>query len=411
MESEDQNKLMTQVGPGTPCGELLRRYWHPIAAVEELDDRATKPVMLLGEKLALFRDKQGQYGLIQEHCPHRLASFAYGFVTDRGIRCPYHGWEFDKTGQCVHQPFEQNEAFCQKTKAKAYPVEELGGLLFAYLGPEPRPLLPKYDGFMAEGTIRVLGRAVIPCNWLQIVETSLDPVHAEWLHGRHLEYQNEKEGLKTHISAPHKKIDFKEFEYGITKHRLLEGQSEDSDDWKVGHPIVFPTMLAVGSATPGRRFYAFQIRVPMDDQNTLHLWYHAYVPPEGAQVPPKLLEKTFIHDVQFMEDGRHRTDHIDAQDILAWVTQGPIADRTQENLGKSDQGIALYRRMLKREIKKVQQGQEPMGVIREGHSNGVIDLPSEKDKKHFRGSFRTFLKRTHLKFSPIVDKLIDIYEP
>jgi 5,5'-dehydrodivanillate O-demethylase oxygenase subunit len=413
MESPEDNRTMTQVGKGTPGGELLRRYWHPIGATAEFTLNATKRVRLLGEDLVLFKDRQSRYGLIQEHCPHRRASFAYGFATEQGIRCPYHGWEFDAQGKCVNQPFERDSCeFRDKVAAEAYPVEELGGMLFAYLGPKPVPLLPRFDGFVSEGAIRLLGWAVIPCNWLQIVETSVDPVHAEWLHGRFTEYENEQEGLKTHISASHKKIDFREFEWGITKHRLLEGQSEEDEDWKVGHPIVFPTMLAVGNGDEDRRSYAFQMRVPMDDENTMHFWYHAYMPPQGAQVPPRLLKKMHLHEVLYKgENDRFRTDHIDAQDIIAWLTQGTIADRTKENLGASDMGVALYRKILKREIKKVQRGEDPIGVIRDPAKNLRIDLPNEKNKKHFRGSFRTFIKRTHVRFSPILEELGLVYEP
>lgn len=413
METEEQNRLLTQVGKGTPTGELMRRYWHPVAAAVELKEKWTKKVRLLGEDLVLFRDRQGRLGLIEERCPHRRASFLHGIPTENGIRCPYHGWEFSAEGKCLNQPFEkENAAFREKVGIDGYAVEELGGMIFAYLGPAPRPLLPRYDGLVAEGAIRMLGRAVIPCNWLQIVETSLDPVHAEWLHGRSLEFQQEQAGIKTHISAPHIKIDFREFEYGITKHRLLQGQSEEGDDWKVGHPVVFPTMLAVGNGDPDRRAYVFQMRVPMDDENTLHFWYHAYLPPENASVPPYLREGVHIHDVPFMyENGEYRIDHIDGQDIMAWLTQGTVADRSRENLGASDMGIAMYRRMLKREIKKMERGEDPMGVIRDPARNQRIDLPNEVGKKHFRGSFRTFLSRTHARFSPIAEPLGMVYEP
>ena len=412
METQEQNELMTRVGKGTPAGELLRRYWHPIAAAVELEKSWTKPVTLLGEKLVLFKNRKGEIGLIDESCPHRRATFDYGMPTEQGIRCPYHGWEFNGKGECVNQPFEKSAAFREKVKINGYPVKELGGMLFAYLGPLPAPELPRYDGFIATNAIRVLGHAVVPCNWLQIVETSLDPVHAEWLHGRNIEFLEEDKKLKTHVSATHQKIDFREFEHGITKHRLLEGQSEDTDDWKVGHPIVFPTMLAVGNGDPNRRSYVFQIRVPMDDTHTLHFWYHAYQPPEGAVVPPYLFERLHLHEVPLrFEDGRYRTDHIDGQDAMAWVMQGPIADRTRENLGASDLGIVLYRKMLKREIEKVQQGQDPKGVIRDPKQNERIDLPNEKDKKHFKGKFKDFQSMTHVRFSPVLDALSDVFAP
>src|ERR1700730_2445341 len=220
MLTAEQNELLTRVGPGTPMGNLLRRYWQPIAAGAELEGRWTKKIRLLGENLVLFRDRQGRRGLIAEQCPHRRASFAHGIPTEDGIRCPYHGWEFSAEGKCLNQPNEpDNSAFRDKVTTEAYPVEELGGMLFAYLGPEPRPLLPRFDGFVADGSIRMLGRALIPINWLQAMENSLDPIHTEWLHGHTYEFVKEQEGAKVAISAHHEKIAFHEFEYGITKHR------------------------------------------------------------------------------------------------------------------------------------------------------------------------------------------------
>ena len=413
METEEQNKLLTRVGKATPMGQLLRRYWHPVAASVELRDNWTKPVRLLGEGLVLFKDRQGRLGLIEEHCPHRRASFAYGIPTNDGIRCPYHGWEFSAQGQCLNQPFEKdNCAFRDKVAINGYPVEEMGGLVFAYLGPEPRPLLPRFDGFVVEGAIRTLGRTVLPCNWLQIMENSMDPVHAEWLHGHHFEFLKEDEGTKTPISASHEKIDFREFEYGITKHRLLAGQSEDSEDWKVGHPMVFPNILAVGNADANQRSYAFQMRIPMDDEHTMHLWYHAYVPPAGAIIPAHLLEQMHVHEVPYQDQQGHPiVDFIDGQDMMAWVSQGPIAQRELENLGASDQGVAMYRRMLKREIKKVERGEDPLGIVRDPNRNQRIDLPNEKKKHHFSGGFKTFIKQTHMRYSPVVDDLARVFQP
>ena len=225
----------------------------------------------------LFRS---QFGLIAEACPHRAASLAYGIPTQDGIRCAYHGWCFDKAGTCVEQPNESESHALRGAKVTAaYPVQEMGGLLFAYLGPQPAPLLPRFDGYVAERAIRHLGKRVIPCNWLQIMENSVDPVHTEWLHGALYEFRHEAEKKKVAISRHHAKIAFDEFPYGIIKRRLLENQSEDSDDWRVGHPLIFPNTLAGGSGGGLWRQLIFQVRVPVDDTHT-EVWCTIWAPNE-----------------------------------------------------------------------------------------------------------------------------------
>ena len=164
----EDNEKLTRVGPGTPMGELLRRYWHPVAASAELWDRPTKAVRLLCEDLVLYRDNSGTLGLVDARCAHRRVELKWGIPEEHGLRCPYHGWLYDETGQCTEQPGEPTgSTFKERIKLTSYPVQELGGLIFAYLGPEPVPLLPRYENYVVDNAIRDIGGTMLPCNWLQ----------------------------------------------------------------------------------------------------------------------------------------------------------------------------------------------------------------------------------------------------
>ena len=255
------NDRLTLVGPGTPAGELLRRHWMPVAVAAELVQEPVKRVRILGEDLALFRADDGGFGLVGARCPHRGASLGYGFPDGGGLRCPYHGWLFGSDGTCLEQPNQHpdSERLRARSAIKGYPVRELGGLLFAYLGPGEPPELPVWDLLGREETqeagasFRDIGYAVIPCNWLQIMENSFDPTHVEWLHGRYFNYQLERRGEPpTVLSGHHIKIGFDLVDYGIIKRRLREGQTEADEDWRVGHPVVFPNLLKVGGRRSAR---------------------------------------------------------------------------------------------------------------------------------------------------------------
>jgi 5,5'-dehydrodivanillate O-demethylase len=412
MLTPEENERLARVGPGTPMGNLQRRYWHPVAIASEMDDRWTKRVRLLGEDLVLFKDRSGRLGLIAEACPHRRASFAYGIPTAEGIRCPYHGWMFDGTGRCLEQPNEpEGSNFKDKVTTAGYPVRELGGLLWGYLGPSPAPALPQLDGLVATGTIRAIGQATIPCNWLQIMENSMDPVHTEWLHGHYFEFVREHEGLKVALTRKHVKLAFDEFEYGIRKRRLLEGQrEEDNDDWNIGHPVVFPNTLALGNFGEIWREYRFQIRVPVDDTHTHHYWYSAFVPPPGSNPKPHLLEKIWAYDVPlYDENGDFLISVVYGQDVMAWVTQGGVADRSREALGWTDQGIIAYRKMLARELAAVERGEDPKNVIRDAKDDVVWQLPIERIKHLRTDGFEALMRKHFVRFSPIIDDLVALY--
>ena len=397
MLTQEANDRYTRVGPGTPTGELMRRYWHPVAAVSQMNDKWTMKVRLLGEDLILYKDRSGGFGLIEPHCAHRRMNLIYGIPEEHGIRCPYHGWLFDETGQCVEQPYEETEdpeaRFKDKVRMRAYPVESKAGLLFAYLGPAPAPLVPNWDVFAIDGVIRDIGVAVLPCNWLQCQENSLDPVHLEWLHVAWANFIREMNGdAERRTRRPHKVIHFDAFEHGIIKRRIWEGGSEEDTEWKDGHPIVFPNYLRQGgdgfnlaAGTYRGNFSmgpAFQIRTPIDDERTGHWWVACYPMIDGdAEQAPG--------DIPFYRPPVPHLDENDqpvypelrsnsAQDPAAWITQGAIADRTGEHLGRSDKGIIMFRQMLEDNIRIVEDGGDPMEVYRDPERNAYIPFMTEQ---------------------------------
>jgi 5,5'-dehydrodivanillate O-demethylase len=266
------------------------------------------------------------------------------------------------------------------------------------------PLLPRWDLFVRDGVLRDIGAAVIPCNWLQIMENSLDPVHVEWLHQHFYNYVQERLGRSEFKGNPisHKKINFRVFEYGIIKNRLVEGETEDNEDWQVGHPVLFPNILLSGNT----RRPTFQIRVPVDDTHTLHVWYSCYARPE-IQEPQERIPFYNVPVPGFDTTGEPQWSLLDnnsGEDMIAWITQGGIADRTQEKLGLSDKGVILYRRLVNEQLEKVQRGEDPMNVFRDPATNVRIKLQLEESKLN-SGSFLPGPRRQGgaTKYSPILD--------
>jgi len=257
-----------------------------------------------------------------------------------------------------------------------YPEQEMGGLIWAYLGPTPAPLLPRFDLFVRDDLEREIGITRLPCNWLQIMENSLDPVHLEYLHSVYMNYVLKRQGKPPASQTKHhERIAFDLFEYGIVKRRLWAGDSEDSDEWQVGHPILFPNILSVGDG--GRS--QFQIRVPIDDTHTFHVWYRTKPRAENtplqdpATIP--VLDYAYKH-----EDGRLVVDTVSGQDMMVWVTQGPISDRTTERLGTTDKGVIMYRALLEEQMLKVERDEEPMAVVRDPAKNTpMIEISRERN--------------------------------
>jgi 5,5'-dehydrodivanillate O-demethylase len=319
-----------------------------------------RPIRILGEDLVLFRSETGKLGLVGERCAHRGISLAYGIPQGDGLRCAYHGWEYNTSGQVTDMPFEPA---CLPLKIAAYSVEALAELVWAYMGPDPVPLLPRWDYLFREELDRQLSIRVLPCNWLQCMDNSLDPLHFEHLHGVYGNYLFKKLGRPPQLSlAKHKKIAFEVFDYGIYKRRLVEGASEDSTDWTVGHPIIFPNILAQG----GPEQMSMQVRVPIDDTHTLHVCLDGIKPHDR----PARKEIPVVHEpLEYDELGRVFADVIVKQDEMVWVGQGEISDRTTEHLATSDQGIMIYRKVILEQLAKIARGEDPMAVIRDPEVN------------------------------------------
>jgi 5,5'-dehydrodivanillate O-demethylase len=368
MLSAEDNTTLTRVGRGTPMGELMRRYWQPIAAVAQLDERPTLAVRLLGEDLVLYRDTQGRHGLLDRHCAHRRADLSYGTVEACGLRCHYHGWLFDGSGRCLEQPFEEvarpEARFKDKITLGAYPVEAKGGLLWAYLGPAPAPLVPDWDLFHQRGYKQIVFSEV-PCNWFQGQENSIDPIHFEWLHSNWSAAQRGDAAR-----APrHLKIAFEEFEWGFTYRRVREDTTEDDELWTVGRVCLWPNCLYTGK---------FEWRVPVDDERTLHVaWFNDPVPGPAPFEQPRI--PYWYGPIRDPATGLWITSHVMNQDFVAWIGQGAVADRTREHLGESDRGVILLRRRMLEEAGVVAGGGDPKAIIRDRVKNQRLELPTIRE--------------------------------
>lgn len=389
-------------------GEMLRRYWWPVAISTQLRNPDVRKVRLMGEDLALYRLPDGSVHLLTDKCPHRGAALSLGIVESDGLRCPYHGWLFDGTGKCLHQPGEpEDSTFAQRVRADAYEVQELGGLIFAYLGPQPAPILPRYDLFTWDDALRDIGYSTISCNFVQTMENAVDLDHVAWLHGRYSQWLTRR-GLADEIPATFGRLNyataFERTDYGILMRRRLNGQDESADDWAIGHPLVFPYLLKLG----GGGSYGFHIRVPIDDHTTWALWYIAYRPGGRPVANPGPVSS---YEVPWQtEDGGFLVNNVEGQDIMAWVTQGTIADRTQEHLGTVDKGVIMLRQLAFEQIERVQQGLDPINVFRDHENQGVFELPQE-DNKFGNGSgyLRDALNATQARFSPRKEEILRLF--
>ena len=428
MLTAEQNERLTRVGPGTPMGELMRRYWQPFLPVAKLDEDPVQRVRLLGEDLVCYRDLSGRFGLVGRRCAHRLVSLEFGIPDEAGLRCPYHGWCYDASGQCVDTPLEpEHSHLADRVRIAGYPVQEMGGLLFAYMGPLPAPVLPPWDVFVWPNAIRQIGYTMIPCNWLQCQENAADPMHSVYVHGHYFRYVLEREGLlaeraadpETHrafvsmqMAAGFAGIDTITDDHGMIKHTIHKAELGASQDLvRQSAYMLFPNYVRVGGTIRNE----FQIRVPVDDTNTLHINYGAYVAPPGVDLDEQ--EVVPYYEVPMVDPaGRPILDYILAQDMVAWWSQGDITDRTRERLASTDSSLRVFRQMLEAQLQRVESGLDPMNFFPEGSDVGtVIELPPRIGSAPFgptalsrlayhRGYFQDDADR----YGPLVDQIIEL---
>jgi 5,5'-dehydrodivanillate O-demethylase len=363
--TEEENKTLTQVGPGTPMGDLLRRYWHPIAAVQELEERPTKRVRLLGEDLVLYKDLSGTYGLIELYCAHRLTDLSYGMVEECGIRCWMHGWAYNETGQCIEQPLE-SEPFFDEIKLKGYRVAIKGGIVWGYLGPEPEPFVPDWEPFSWEDGLVQIVFSLLPCNWLQCQENSMDAVDVELLSLGMTPNKKGQPDQRLALPRIDLQFSFDEIEQGFVYRRTPKTQAEQTIDWSVGQTSLWPNGVFKGD----ERSCHFEWRVPMDDATTMSVaWFFDRAAP-GTKLPPKERVKFWYAPVREEperegEQGSLITSHVLNRSFTIWVEQGAIVDRTKEHLVESDRGLMMLRGKLFSQIALIADGGEPKATIRD----------------------------------------------
>lgn len=374
MLAED-NELLTRIGPGTQMGAVLRRYWWPVAYSTNVKDKPV-PTRVLGEDLILFRDGNGKLGLVDKACPHRSASLEFGRVEKDGIRCCYHGWKFAADGGCLDMPAEpENSPLKKQVKLKSYKTEEAAGLIFAYLGPDPVPLLPAYDLLVRDDMDRVVTAGLDRCNWLQRAENGADPCHSMALHA----------SVYPSIALKRPDAVYEKTWYGMRFAIQYEGQKLQN----VFHQIVPSHTRRFGARVGDKRPAQYlHLRTPVDDYHTITYIIEA-VEAEGGRpgtIEVEQLRVTAPGEYDRVEDGWWGVASHD-QDRMAQESQGVIADRTKEILATSDRGIAMLRQMLLDGIKAIDQGGDPVGVIRDAGQNNLIAFDA---KKNFTDMDKTF---------------------
>jgi phthalate 4,5-dioxygenase len=387
MISSEENNLLTRTGPATPCGELMRRYWQPVALSEELPKTDPLKVRILGEELVLFRDDDGRPGLLGLHCSHRGTDLSYGRVEHGGLRCLYHGWLYDISGKVLEQPGEPGGgAHRDEIRHTAYLCQERGGVIFAYMGPGGAPLLPDYEFLSVPEEQRTVTKILYHCNYLQGNEGNIDPVHLSFLH----QYLDEAQVTGQRIVrgsnatdnallgsdiAPNIEVEVTDFGLRIYSRR----RADSGKSYLRVTNFILPNLAAFGGSTVGEG-YAVHWHVPIDD---VQHWKYVFMFSRKRPLGEELLKKhrsELTPDYQLTRDetnryGQERASmktksftgmgfNFQAHDAFATESQGCVQDRTQEHPVSSDKAIIAARKLLLAAIKDANEGRDPQHVIR-----------------------------------------------
>jgi phthalate 4,5-dioxygenase len=389
MLKREENELVTRVGPGTPMGNVMRRYWMPALLASELPNADSDPlrVRLLGENLIAFRDTNGEVGLLAENCPHRGASLFFGRNEECGLRCVYHGWKFDASGQCIDMPNEPAESdFKSKVRAVAYPTVEKAGIVWAFMGPEDkRPPDPNLEWMRAPAGHSYVSKSFEECNYLQAMEGGLDTSHSSFLH-RDLD----PEGLsnpRARSTAPRLEVLNTSYGYMYASIRPLP---EDKQNFVRMYHFVMPFyQLRAGGSPNTVGNIDGHIWVPIDDVTCMTYNFHCrkFEPitfeqwqgyehrmGRGAEdyIPGTFKLKDNASNDYGLSRERQRTVNYtgimgtNTQDFAVQESMGPIYDRTKEHLGSADTAIIQMRRLLLKACQDVAEGLDPLGSHGEG---------------------------------------------
>ena len=384
MLAREENELLTRVGPDTPMGATMRRYWIPALLAWELPAPDGPPVRVkvLGEELVAFRDTQGRIGLLEEFCPHRRVSLFFGRNEECGLRCVYHGWKFDVDGRCVDMMNEPEALnFTQKVRATSYPTVEVGGIIWAYMGaPELPPPLPKFAWTQAPATHRHVTKVMQECNWLQGLEGGIDTSHAQILH-RSFTATIGPTSAGPRGGAPTVEVDVTNYGY---RYAGIYPRPGDVSFIRTYHFVMPFHQLRPSTTDQGNPSVAGHICVPMDDDNTMvYNWEYSLTDAplnEEDRLERRLGNGPLEVDQTTFRSQRHRGNNylldrqaqktknftgiegVNTQDRAVQESMGRIVDRSIEHLGPADKAIIQARRLLLQAIKTVQEGGTPSGV-------------------------------------------------